>query len=280
MELQAVRYAAMVSAMTFEKAVEAYAALLSNRGQETDARTGLLQFLDWEEPDEDRFAQEVRIVLVSAEFSKELTTAVMWLNDQGLDLRCIRLKPYRDNGRVPDRRPAGHSAAGSRGLPGEDSREGGPGAVRPPGLGHRAAVLPVLGRLAAAGQAEDRPACPDIRPAFDLDRRLLGRPGGLTLVYVFSRDLPRVELYIDTVDAARNKAIFDTLHAARAAIEDQFGGPLGWERLGNKRASRVRCDIGEGSIRDEAQWPALQDRMVDLMVRFERAIRPHLDALE
>jgi hypothetical protein len=36
----------------------------------------------------------VKIVLASAEFSKELTTAVMWLNDFGLDIRCVRLQPY------------------------------------------------------------------------------------------------------------------------------------------------------------------------------------------
>lgn len=33
----------------------------------------------------------------AADFSKEITTSVLWLNDQGLDIRCVRLKPYRDN---------------------------------------------------------------------------------------------------------------------------------------------------------------------------------------
>ena len=46
-----------------------------------------------------RFAQEVRIVLVSAEFSKELTTSVMWLNDFGLDIRCVRIHLYRSGQR-------------------------------------------------------------------------------------------------------------------------------------------------------------------------------------
>ena len=40
------------------------------------------------------------MVLVSAEFSKELTTTVMWLNERGLDIRCVRIKPYADGGRV------------------------------------------------------------------------------------------------------------------------------------------------------------------------------------
>lgn len=98
MELQAVRYAAMVSTMTFDKVVEVYARYLKQIESDADARARLLEFLGWDEPDEEQFAHDVRIVLASAEFSKELT--VIWLNDRGLDIRCIRIKPYKDNGRV------------------------------------------------------------------------------------------------------------------------------------------------------------------------------------
>ena len=57
MELQAVRYAAMVSAMTFDKAVEVYAAHLACPGQDDDARASILEFLGWEEPDEDQLGR-------------------------------------------------------------------------------------------------------------------------------------------------------------------------------------------------------------------------------
>jgi len=94
MELQAIRYAAMVWTMTFERAVDVYAEHLSRMRSDLDSRSSLLEFLEWDEPDEDSFAQHVRIVLASADFSKELTTAVIWLNEQGLDIRCVRIKPY------------------------------------------------------------------------------------------------------------------------------------------------------------------------------------------
>jgi len=100
MELQSIRYAAMISAMTFERAVEVYTGYLKRNGSTENARLSLLEFLEWGEPDEDRFAQDVRIVLVSAEFSKELTTSVIWLNERGLDIECVRIKPYSDNGRI------------------------------------------------------------------------------------------------------------------------------------------------------------------------------------
>jgi len=95
MELQAVRYAAMVSTMTFAKAVGVYQSYLEKLGREDDAEESLLEFLGWEEPQEDDFASDVRLVLASAEFSRELTTSVMWLNERGLDIRCVRLKPYK-----------------------------------------------------------------------------------------------------------------------------------------------------------------------------------------
>jgi hypothetical protein len=100
MELQAIRYAAMVSAMTFDNVVEVFGRYLRGHGREEDPRAVVLEFLEWDEPDEDEFGQDVRIVLASAEFSKELTTAVMWLNEREVDIRCIRLKPYRDSDRL------------------------------------------------------------------------------------------------------------------------------------------------------------------------------------
>ena len=100
MELQAVRYAAMVSAMTFDAAVGVFGQYLGKQQRQEDPRATILEFLEWEEPDEDEFAQDVRIVLASAEFSRELTTAVMWLNERELDIHCVRLKPYRDGQRL------------------------------------------------------------------------------------------------------------------------------------------------------------------------------------
>lgn len=101
MELQSIRYAAMVSTMTFDQAVDAYGRHLSQTGKgDQDPRAAILDFLEWDEPDDDQFAQDVRIVLASAEFSKELTSSVLWLIDRQINICCIRLKPYSLDGRL------------------------------------------------------------------------------------------------------------------------------------------------------------------------------------
>lgn len=93
MDLQALRYAAMISTLTFDKLVDTYGSYLRKNESEINPEESLLEFLGWEEP-KDEFAQDVKIVLASAEFSKELCTSVMWLNNFGLDIRCVRMNPY------------------------------------------------------------------------------------------------------------------------------------------------------------------------------------------
>ena len=97
MELQAIRYAAMVANMTFEQAVAAHRDYLAARGLDRDAEQSMLEFLRWEEANEEEFGTDVRILLVSADFSREITTSVLWLNEKGLDIRCIRLRPHKLN---------------------------------------------------------------------------------------------------------------------------------------------------------------------------------------
>jgi hypothetical protein len=101
MELQAIRYASMVSTMTFDQAADVFGRYLKQLGREDqDPRVTMLDFLGWDEADEVQFAQDVRIVLASAEFSKELASAVLWLIDHDIDIRCIRLKSYDLAGRL------------------------------------------------------------------------------------------------------------------------------------------------------------------------------------
>lgn len=100
MELQALRYSAMVSTMTWQQAVETFGRYLEARDREDDAEALLLDHLNLDAPDDESFAQDVRIVLTAADFSRELTTAVLWLNERGLDIRCVRLEPFDDDDRL------------------------------------------------------------------------------------------------------------------------------------------------------------------------------------
>jgi len=106
--------------------------------------------------------------------------------------------------------------------------------------------------------------------------------GGVTFNYVTWEHETGVELYIDRGKGrdAENKLIFETLHSSKDQIEQAFGEPLEWERLDNKRASRIRKTIALGGWKDPEKWQQVHALMVDAMIRLEKALRPHIQKLE
>lgn len=107
--------------------------------------------------------------------------------------------------------------------------------------------------------------------------------GGVGYVYTAGLHDGGIELYIDRGKDAEgeNKKIFDTLLASKEDIEKQFGDSLEWQRLDNRQACRIRkrypvCGYGD----DQSRWGEVQDLMIDAMVRFHRALAPHLIKLK
>ncbi len=95
MDLQAVRYAAMISTMTLEDVVRAHEAYLKKRELPGNASDRILKFLGAEQGDAVVISTVPKILLVSRDFSLEVTTTVLWLVQRGLDIRCLQILPYR-----------------------------------------------------------------------------------------------------------------------------------------------------------------------------------------
>jgi hypothetical protein len=279
MELQAIRYASMVSAMTFERAVQIHAEFLVGLGESADeAQARLLGFLGWDEPDEENFADDVRIVLVSEDFGKELTTAVLWLRDHDVDIRCVRLRPYSDGESklidVQQLIPLPEANEYQVQLREKEQQ----------GRKKRAERYDVRqhfweGLIALARSRESRHANIKAGPY-----QWLGASSGirgLGFNYVIVQEYGITELYIDRGDQTENKTIFDHLLLHRDAVEKSFGEKLSWERLDSKRACRIKYVIELGGYRSpEDQWPGIQTAMVAAMTKLEAALKPALDSLK
>jgi hypothetical protein len=279
MELQAIRYASMVSAMTFARAEQIHGEFLTRLGAPAeDARTRMLSFLGWEEPDEESFAPDVRIVLVSEDFGKELTTAVLWLRERDIDIRCVRLRPYEDGAKrlinVQQIIP----------LPEANEYQVQLREKEQVGRKKRAERFDERlkfweGLIAITRQRQTRHA--NIKPG---QHSWLGATSGirgLNFNYVIVQENGIAELYIDRGEAAENKRIFDQLRARKEEIEQAFGGALSWERLDAKRACRIRHLVECGGYRSpESEWPRIQSEMIDTMTKLEAALKQGLAALE
>ena len=112
MDLQAIRYAAMVANMTFQHIVDTFQAYLEKRAEKEgkpvgeDAENKIREHLKMAEQDNEAVHTDIpRLILASENFSKELTTCVMWLNDSwlrnvGQEIKCIRLQPHRNGDEI------------------------------------------------------------------------------------------------------------------------------------------------------------------------------------
>jgi hypothetical protein len=86
----------------------------------------------------------------------------------------------------------------------------------------------------------------------------------------------RVDLYIDLQDAGENKAAFEKLQADAGIIEAEFGEPLTWEKLENKRACRVSL-YTDGSIDDPPEALETHRRwMTDKLIQMKKVLGPRI----
>lgn len=109
-ELQAIRYAAMLSVCDVEDLIQAgyqYRKKKDEGFQKEAWQAELLKFLGEEAVDDIELRPIPRIVLVSSQFNKEITTTVLWLNQwfgsteedvPGMDITCFEMGVYEFGG--------------------------------------------------------------------------------------------------------------------------------------------------------------------------------------
>src|SRR5690606_3374609 len=52
------------------------------------------------EVNEEEVANDVRIIFVSADLSKAITTSVLWLIERDIDIKCIRIRTQKDGSKL------------------------------------------------------------------------------------------------------------------------------------------------------------------------------------
>jgi len=101
----------------------------------------------------------------------------------------------------------------------------------------------------------------------------IGR-AGFWLSISLTEDRSRVECYIGVKEGEQaSLAAFKKLYGQREELEEKFGEALDWQELPGRKGCRICKDLNGGWRTPEAEWPAMQDAILDTLVHLEAALR-------
>ena len=100
---------------------------------------------------------------------------------------------------------------------------------------------------------------------------------GITYGACFAQgEKARVEVYIDQGNAEANKRLFDFLAASSQEIEKTLGKSLEWERLDDRRASRIALYRAGSIENDEDTLNELRAWMIEWLLKLKKVFSPKL----
>lgn len=278
MELQAIRYAAMVASMTLDRAITTYAQYLKNDASRERATSEILDFLEADSTDEIELSGDVRILLVSADFSSELTTAVMWLNRQGLNIACIRFIPYRLNEsiliNVSQIIPLPEAADYEVKI-----REQNLEVKKVKSVRHEI-FRKFWSQLIERSKDKTQLLANRSTSSGHWINAGIGR-AGFSLALVLNKSISSIQCYIR--DSSKpdqwNADAFNALKLNSESIESKFGRKLIWDELPDRKGCRISFDLDGGWQSPPEEWPELQEKMIDLLVDLEGALKTEIQKL-
>lgn len=278
---QALKYAAYVSSLSKSEIVKIFQRHLDGNGG-GDAAERMCEFLEVEALDEGIILNSgagQRIILVAANFRKEVTSTALWLLQHGVRVQCFKATPYSfgDDLLLDVRQiiPVAEAEEFMIRLSSKETEEIAAQGVQKERHNRR---YDFWQQALDAMRREGLTPYQNISPSRDSWLSASTGVSGVSYHLIFNRREARVDLYIGRTTTEANKWLFDQLHARKAEIESSFGTPLNWQRLDGSQASRIGFAQDFDCYASE-QWQEITAWMVEHLRRFDAALRGPLQAL-
>ncbi len=238
---QAIKYASYCSSLSKQQVIEIFQKYL---GGTTSAIEALQDFFDGREIDDIKINQgnSQRIILVAANFHKEVTSSVLWLQNFNLRIKCIKVTPFKYKDQV--------IMQFDQIIPIEDTEDY---QIKIANKEQEETVQSESTQIRRNNRhkfwTEFIEYNKKMNGLFNASNAVidnwLGKSvrsiSGGNINVIINKDNCRVELYINTGEQAKNKKIFDTLYKYHDEIDSKIKG-LEWQRMDDKVTSRVRLD--------------------------------------
>lgn len=277
---QVLKYASYCATLNSSQIITIFTQYLLKNGSAENAEEVLEEFLETEDFREKlNIGNSQRIMMIAGEFRKEVTSSVLWLLNYGLRLQCFKATPFKLQDQlflnmeqiIPIKEAEDFVISMAN-----KSREevGTQDQMKERHIIRRkfwTAFLKEINKVSNLYQNVSASKFHWISAGSGIS--------GVTYTSVVTGDYICIELAIWGKTQEENKAVFDALYAKKSRIEADFGGNLIWERLDNKRMSRIRYEYDGVSIYNEENWDKMIAFMVDAVPRYEAAFKKPIQEL-
>lgn len=275
---QALKYASYCSSLSKAQVIEVYQQYLNRCCSAGDAQALLCEFLEVQDLDETvlNAGNKQRVMLVAANFRKEVTSTALWLLSHNIRMQCFRVTPYSLGEslflNVEQIIPTPEAEEFMIGISAKEAEQKADEKVLKSRQQFRREYWE---RALEALRESETTLFNNVSPGKDHWLAAGGGVAGCIFQLIFGSSLMRIELCIARSSREENKFLFDQLYEQREKIETEFGGTLSWERLDDKKGSYVRYGKQiNGDDRDN--WPEMIQWQVEYIIRLEKALKQPL----
>ncbi|MCB9481620.1 MAG: DUF4268 domain-containing protein [Desulfobacteraceae bacterium] len=278
---QALKYASYCSGFTRSQIIEIYQAYLDKYCSGGDAGNFISEFLEIPDIDEAvlNSGNDQRIMLVAANFRKEVTSTALWLISHGINIQCFKVTPYSLEEQlflnVEQIIPTPEAKELMIGMAAKNADEKNNEKKQ---LNSHIMRLEFWELALEELRNSNCDLFNNISPGKDHWLDAGSGMSGVPYTLIFGKDVIRVELSITRPDLCENKRIFDLLYNQKEIIEKDFQDFLIWERLDNKKSSRVKFSKKvDGYNKDN--WPEMIKWLIGHISRLEKAFKKPLQQI-
>ena len=278
---QALKYVAYCSSLKKTEILDIYQRYLDLRPGDLRAEPSLCDFFEVEDLDGTMLnaGNDQRLILVAANFRKEVTATALWLIRHGVRVQCFRALPYTMGEELLlDLRQIIPTPEASDYMIGMAAKETEERAVESTQKRRHELRQAFWSRTLDALRDRGVPRYENISPSKEHWLASATGVSGCSYNLIFLKKAARVELSLARSKADENKWIFDQLERNRGEIEESFGAELEWQRLDDKKASRIcRSEPFDGY--DDENWPEMIGWLCQSFVKLEEALSRRLSRL-
>lgn len=271
---QVLKYVSYCSTLSKQQIKEIYQSFLDKIFANRKAEENIVEFFNGKPFSEISLNEnDQRIILVAGKFRKEVTSTVMWMLNHGIKAQCFKITPYEYNKQVlldmeqiiPVKEAEDYIIKMADKTREEKEVKETNRDIYELRKEFWAELLEIFNTMSSQYK--------NVNPSPDHWLSSGSGVSGSAFNFVVTKSYVSVELLINKGTQEENKKIFDQLFSKKEAIETAYESELIWEKLEDRKSSRITDRLFNVDITNRDDWDKIKDFLCQAMVKFEKALK-------